>query len=123
MSFKLRKNIKKMIGHHFGMKVESNKKFFKSFDFLLLQAGGKPSTELRLPLRRFFGLCGPCVVVLCLSWRCCVGLPLSSFPCLYLAFALSRLCLRPCLEMFARRRRYANYVEKNSRAGAVTLTM
>ena len=55
----------------------------------------KGETELRLPLRRFFGLCGPCVVVVCLFWRYCAGLDLSSFPCVYLAFALSHLCLRP----------------------------
>ena len=57
----------------------------------------KGETELRLPLRRFFGLCGPYEVVLCLSWTYFAGLSLSSFYDLYLAIPLSRLCLRPRL--------------------------
>ena len=50
----------------------------------------KGETELRLPLRRFIGLCGPYVVVLCLSWRYCV----LAFLChLFLVFILPLLCL------------------------------
>ena len=67
-------------------------------DVRSLGAGGdKGETELRLPLRLFFGLCGPYVVLLWLSCGSCVAFSLSALPCLCLAFALSCLCLRPCL--------------------------
>ena len=57
-----------------------------------LEAGSdKGETELRLPLRLLVGLCGPYVVLLWLSCGSCVGLSLSSLPCLCLAFALSCL--------------------------------
>ena len=59
---------------------------------LLLQAGGKPSTELRLPLRLFFGFVKFCFCCLAGLWLlfvtgvvlCCVVVAVSVVFCVVL---------------------------------------